>query len=242
VKLLLDNRLAPLTFNWGFLDAPLDEVRRHFVRWQRLILHRVKVAPALAPLERALRQLEPLDMGSQRVLFLSTRSPWTAYFDNGLKGGNPDTVIGVLAERLRCRGVTCRAIPNTLTRRSAASPGTWGGVKFTLYAPHPTDFLNIERAVSVWNDVDGWTFEATGRMQPFEEPERYDAPRKADRFTTEMLERYCGALGISLFDPAFYGGPGVIADTAPWFLPRAHGVSLLDARRALGLPTPEPPA
>jgi hypothetical protein len=136
--------------------------------------------------------------------------------------------------------VTCRAIPTTLSPKDRGKPGTWGGVKLRLYAPHATDFLNVERSISVSNDVDGWTFEMRGRVQPFEETDRYQAPRKADRFTPEMLERYCGALGISLFDPAFYGGPGVIIDSPPWFLPRIKGLSLAEARRALGFVEAEP--
>ena len=235
MKYLLDNQLAPLTFQWGFLDVPLDAVMASYARWQRLLLRRAKMSRASLPLERALRQLEPLDMGSERVLLISTQSRWTAYFDNGAKGGNPNTVVGVLAERLKCRAVTCRAIPNTLTPKDRGKPGTWGGVRLTLFAPHATHFLNIERSISVWNDVDGWTFQATGAVQAFEETEKYNAPRKADRFTTEMLERYCHALGIDLFDPAFYGGPGTIIDSPLWFLPRTKGVSLLEARRALGL-------
>jgi hypothetical protein len=181
LKYLLDNQLAPLTFQWGFLDARLDAVVASYARWQRLLLRRAKISPASLPLERALRQLEPLDMGSERVLLVSTQSRWTAYFDNGATGGNPDTVVGVLAERLKCRGVTCRAIPNTLTRRDRGKPGTWGGVKLTLFAAQATHFLNIERSISVSNDVDGWTFQVTGDVQPFEETEKYHAPPTGSR-------------------------------------------------------------
>jgi predicted lysophospholipase L1 biosynthesis ABC-type transport system permease subunit len=31
---------APLTFNWGFLEAPVDAVSSAYVRWQRTILQR----------------------------------------------------------------------------------------------------------------------------------------------------------------------------------------------------------
>src|SRR5262245_33630259 len=104
MKYLLDNTLAPLTFRWGFLEAPLHSVRDAFVRWKRISLNPAKATSIHAGLEDALRQLEPLDLGSQRVLFLSTRSNWTACFDNGFKGGNPATVVGYLAETLPCRG------------------------------------------------------------------------------------------------------------------------------------------
>src|SRR5258705_13326299 len=111
MKYLLDNKLAPLTFNWGFLEAPLDAVSSAYVRWKKTILQSVKVAAVDLPLADALRQLEPLDMGSQRVLFLSTKGDWKACFDNGARGGNPSTFIGELAEQMRCRGVACGCIP-----------------------------------------------------------------------------------------------------------------------------------
>jgi len=108
-------------------------------------------------------------------------------------------------------------------------------VKFTLFAPEKRQFLNIERRVSAINDVDGWDFQSIGTVQDFEHVERYAARRIADRLTSEMLEDYCGALGIKLFDEDFYGGAGVITHSSPWFLPRLPTVTLAEARKQLGL-------
>jgi hypothetical protein len=234
-RLLLDNAFAPLTFNWGFLDAPVDAVGRAYAAWQRRILHRVRIAPLDLPLADALRRLEPLDAGSQRVLFLSTQSPWTACFDNGVRGGNPATFVGELAQRMACRGIACGCIPNTLSARDAGTPGTWGAVKFTLFAPETRARLNIERSLSAINDVRGWEFTALGAPQPFEHPERYSAKRVADRFTPDLLDDYCRALGIRLFDETFYGGRGLLTHASPWFLRRLPTTTLADARRQLGL-------
>jgi hypothetical protein len=235
VKYLLDNTLAPLTFAWGFLDAPVDAAVAAYVRWQRTILHSVKVRSVNLPLAGALRQLEPLDMASQRVLFLSTRGQWTACFDNGAKGGNPSTIVGELSQRMKIRGLACTCIPNTLTRRDGAKPGTWGAVKFVLFSPEKQAFLNVERSVGVANDVRGWEFHSRGKVQPFEQVDRYAARRVADRLTAELLEAYCRAFGIDLFDAEFYGGPGVVTHARPWFLPKLATVTLADARRQLGL-------
>jgi hypothetical protein len=231
---LLDNELAPLTFNWGFLEAPLQMVSDAYVRWQRKILHKVTITPLDLPLGDALRRLEPLDTGSQRILLLSTRGRWTACFDNGVRGGNQSTFVGELAERLRCRGVVCGAIPNTLTRGDRSTPGTWGAVKFTLFAPEKRAFLNIERSISVINDVRGWKFNAIGTVQDFEQVDRYAGAKVADRFTPAMLEDYCRALGIDAFDESFYGGRGYLTHSYPWFLPRLKSISLREARRQLG--------
>ena len=125
---LLENTLAPLTFNWGFIEAPLDAVRGAYVRWQKRILHSVKV-----------------------------------------------------------------------------------------------------------NGVHGWTFKTLGLAQDFEHVERYGNGRIADRFTADMLEDYCRALGINLFDETFYGDAGCITHSYPWFLPKLPTVTLAEAREQLGL-------
>ena len=110
-----------------------------------------------------------------------------------------------------------------------------GAVKFTQFAPEKREFLNIDRSVSVANDVHGWKFHSMGQVQDFEQVDRYTASRIADRLTAEMLERYCQALGIDLFDEGFYCGPGVVTHARPWFLPRLATKSLAEARRQLGL-------
>lgn len=234
MKSLLDNTLAPLTFNWGFLEAPVDAVRDAYVRWQRRILHSVKVRGIDLPLVHALGALQPLDMGSERVLFLTTKGQWTACFDNGAMGGNPSTFVGELAQRLKCRGIACGCIPNA-PPRPGGEGGTWGAVKFTLFAPERRALLNIERSISAINDVGGWQFNSIGTVQSFEDVERYSARRIAHRFTPEMLEAYCRALGVDPFDEAFYGGPGFVTHSAPWFLPRLRTVTLIEARKRFGL-------
>jgi hypothetical protein len=57
----------------------------------------------------------------------------------------------------------------------------------------------------VSNDVSGWEFTATGDVQSYEQTENYQKRTIVDRFTADMLESYCAALGIELFNPAFYG-------------------------------------
>ena len=70
--------------------------------------------------------------------------------------------------------------------------------------------------------------------QPFEEPEHYKERRIRDRLTDEMLERYCAALGIRLFDKAFYGPSGFLVTVL--YLPSGHrAMSLAEAHEALGL-------
>ena len=80
------------------------------------------------------------------------------------------------------------------------------------------------------NDGGDWLFSADGMQQPFEEPESYKARRIADRFTDEMLERYCKALVIGLFDKSFYGMKAALINTIQKLPPGAPVMSLDEAR------------
>jgi hypothetical protein len=66
--------------------------------------------------------------------------------------------------------------------------------------------LNRIRSISVSNDISGGEFSAQGEIQFFEQTENYQKRKIVERFTPEMLESYCRALGIWLFDESFYGG------------------------------------
>jgi hypothetical protein len=228
---LLDNRLAPITSSWSFLEAPLDDVVRSYARWQRMILHRVRVTRLELGLEDALRRLEPLDLACSRVLFQSTRSGWTAVFGNSAIGNRPP-VVAYLSERMGRRGLDCVAIPNM--RKRGQPRGMWGSVELTLYAASRTGANNRERSIRVSNDVRGWEFYSAGTPQPFEEPSQYAQSRTADRFTTEMLERYARSLGLEVFNPAFYCGPGFLTRSAPWFFGAPRPMTLAEARERLG--------
>ena len=83
--------------------------------------------------------------------------------------------------------------------------GEFGAVAFETLEDHGTDWLNAGRTIHAGYYDDGWEFGANGPPLPFEESERYNERRIRDRFTDEMLERYCAQLGIDLFNENFYG-------------------------------------
>ena len=183
----------------------------------------------------ALLRLEPLITPPRRELLVKTKSSWTAYFDNGTNGGDPTGPIGYLAQRLKCRGLAVRCVPHTLRDESSDAKGTYGSMQFGLFAPEPREWLNYERAITAANDGGKWVFITTGTIQPYETPERYNAKRIRDRFTDEMLEDYCRALGIELFDPDFYGPEGLLVEVLDPLPPRHVPLSLAEARLRIGL-------
>ncbi len=98
MKFLLENTLAPLTFSWGFLDFPMPAVADIIVSWRESHTSVVEALPVSDPLQRVLRHLEPLRISRDRELILATASPWTAYFDNGARMGDPASAVGHLSK------------------------------------------------------------------------------------------------------------------------------------------------
>jgi hypothetical protein len=231
---LLENRFAPLTYAIGFLESDFHHVADETVAWQRSIFSQVETVEIESSLGEALSKLEPLITPPRKNLLLSTNSRWVAYFDNGINGGDPSSFVGYFAQRLKCRGLAVTCIPGLADDVPFANMHS-SAVGFKLYAPEAREWLNLERSVSAVNDYGKWTFEATGSVQPFEKPDRYQARAVKNRFTPEMLEEYCSALGIRLFDGEFYGPAGILVKIGDPLPPEFVAISLAEAQSRLGI-------
>jgi len=113
--------------------------------------------------------------------------------------------VSYLPGVLNCRGLEVGSAPDFGDAGRKDGIRRWGHTLLALYGPEKTDWLNRIRYLSVSNDVSGWSFSANGEVQFFEEQEQYTNRSIRERFTGEMLERYCRALGIELNDAEFYG-------------------------------------
>lgn len=209
VRALLDNAFAPVTFAFGFVEGSFELLCQTCQSWRQDLDTKfgtkTEVSRFSAPLSRALPSLEPLMTPLDRYLITETRSNWNAIFSNGLRVNDVFSPVSYLPEVLRSRGITVSWIPDYSKTKREDAIQIYGAASFALYGAEQTDWLNRIRAVSIANDVSGWTFSASGEVQPYEETDLYKKRRIADRLTSEMLERYCRALGIELFDSAFYG-------------------------------------
>lgn len=234
-KALLDNRFAPLTYSWGFLEAPFQQVGDEAVQWTKSIFTKVDILHFKKPLADALSSLEPLITPPRKKLLLNTQSGWVAYFDNGTDGGDPSSFVGYMSERLKCRGLAVSCIPHTFSGNDKKAKGTHRAVIFKLYAPEKRDWLNLERSISMVNDYGKWIFETTGTVQPFEKTEKYRARAVKDRFTAELLEQYCADLTVRIFDENTYGPEGILISIGDPLPSGFAAVSLAEARERLGL-------
>jgi len=231
MKSLLDDRFVPLTHQIGFLEGNFETIVDVYLRWQRSLHGEVSSDVLNAPLAAALQRLEPLTTPWEKELFIATNSRWVAYFNNGLRVSDPESPIGHLATIVPCRGLVVACAPDRshVTARDALR--IYGAVSFTMLVAHQTDWLNLERAICAMNDGGRWVFLEQGILQAFERPEKYKARRIRDRFSPEMLEEYCAALDIRVFDETFYGGKTLIARRPKQIGPRSPAMSLQEARR-----------
>jgi len=209
VEFLYNDRLAPITSEFGFLKCDVETAASAFYKWQTVI--RLSRGQSLemteitsGSLEDILYQLLPLTSGMRtRFLFIPTRSQWTVYFDNEWSGSDPSSVVSYLAEEIDCLGVRVVWVPNTF---KGGKKGRLGAVIFEVY-DKPNPILNIRRSIYLVNEgnwSNKWDFGTSGEPFAFEQTERYKARRKTDRFTPEMLDAYLKELGIDAFSEDFY--------------------------------------
>ena len=201
---LLDGRYAPITDSMGFLEADFAAVVAADRRW-REAHGSYHGRPVQGPLPALLDSLLPLTGPLLRRLWVQTTGSWTAYFDNYVGGSDTFGPISYLSEKLECRGLAINCRVGT-SRRGAATG-------FTLYGPEPTDWLNVIRSVSAVEDMGRWKWTETGRLQGFEQPERYRERRVRDRLTPEMLAAYTANSGLLPFDDSFYGKRGQLIES-----------------------------
>jgi hypothetical protein len=212
---LLDNAYAPVTFSFGFVQSSFGQFSEAFISWQDEIFSKsaggVEFTRFRAPLPVALLRLEPLTTPQDRYLLVETQSNWSAIFSNGLRVNDVFSPVGHLSKVLKCHGLLVNYTPDRSQKAGKDGLQIYGAVTFTLYGPGETDWLNRIRHVGATTDVGGWEFAAEGEVQPYERTENYRKRKVADRFTAEMLESYCAALGIELFDANFYGGQCLVS-------------------------------
>jgi hypothetical protein len=209
---LLDRHLAPTTNAIGFWECPAERVRDEFVAWLRWLNRDVTVFEVNGSLDDAVAALRPLGACPYRQLVFQTSSQWTAYLDSGLRGTDTASPIGHLCRVIPCRGLIARWVPHTRRKTETGWTGEYGIVDFDLLADHPAARLNTERAILMMNDGGPWKFHTVGDPLPFEQTERYEAKKIRDRFTVDMLEEYCRAIGVEVFDEEFYGPRGYVIE------------------------------
>lgn len=248
MRMLFDDKMAPITHSCGFIEGDIEQLVRAFVSWQCQIWRGSEVpidhVTLDCDLRRALLSLVPLvDTVPRRYLFVPTTSNWVCFFDNIVFGTDAFPPMSYLAEALRVRALRVVARPEYRCAGSRRVIGPYPAVILEIYGPQKAEFLNYVRSICATNDGGKWTFCANGAVQDFEETDRYSARRVKERFTIEMLDRYLRALGVSMFDEHFYLPAGKFSSLVRVERPRPSKeseFSLDDARLKLGIASAVP--
>lgn len=231
MRTLLDERFAPITSSIGFLELPIADAANGLEEWRRA-RHDVAVHRPRDGFPEVLHRVEPLTSGARPRELLVSAGKWTAYFDNSLRGTDAVSAIGYLSRTLQCQGLAIRDVPRTVGLPDVRE-GRAGSVQFELFGPLRTKFLNYVRTVAVTFDGSKWVFSAAGTEQEFEEVEAYQARRVRDRFSSEMLERYCQALGLDVFNADTYGPEAVFFESSVTMPANGVVMTLVEAQEWL---------
>jgi hypothetical protein len=227
---LLDDKYAPVTAQIGFLRVPLDEASKAFTVWRAEIHGTAKVTPLSGGLVENVLHLEPLTAAVRpRELLIATGNPeWTAVLDCGTRRDDHIPPVGYLSRALKCQGLVLCSVP--FSGPGPRSP--YGGIQFSMFGPLRTHFLSYVRTNNLVQDGSPLRFDAPGTEQIFEETAASSPRRVTDRFTLQMLARYCAALGLRPFDEDFYPGPSVLV-ASPQSAPAARALSLAETPKWL---------
>jgi len=179
----------PVTYDFGLIRSDVDTVAAAWIRMYGDVGVKDPATWVSGPLEQCFSMLEPLTVPSRKELFLSTTFGWTVYFKNSPRGSDPFLPMSKLSRAL---GVT--ALRACVTPAGALYPGVILEVYDTPQAGGNT--YGYRRSIAAVNDGGRWVFEQSGAPFAFEDTACYDARKKRDRFTPEMLFRYLECLGI----------------------------------------------
>ena len=187
---LLEGRFAPITDQIGFVEAAAEDLADWWVAWEPedAVYRKTRLSGSFAAI---LAALLPLAYNRSRVVFVPTRSLWTACFDNRPSGSDV-MFIRVAAQDLATRAVRAVSVPDARI--------------FSLYEPKPGALVARTRRSIGAVDDDPWAWDVLGDDEPlpFEELDSYRKRRIADRLTHEMMQRYLHAIGIDAYDDDFY--------------------------------------
>lgn len=207
MRLLLDDRYAPITSEFGFIHAPCEPLAEWWLRRDAAIHSRrgvsVDCRQVSGTMEQLLASLLPLTkVERRRVLLVPTRaSGWSAVFDSGWQGGDA-AALSVAALELACQSVRVVAVPEII---GPDGPRRYGARIFELYGPENTEFLNYVRTISVANDGGRWRFDQSGTPLEFEDAKWFSPRTIRERFQEEHLALLLRRMGLNAFEESFYG-------------------------------------
>jgi hypothetical protein len=178
----------PVTYDFGMIRSDVDTAAAMMTKLYEASGQTISTDWLSGSLGECFSLLEPLSPAPTKELFLSAGAGWTVFYSNGARGSDPFLPMYQLSRAL---GVT--ALRACATRAGARYPAVILDVYDTPQAGG--NEYGYRRSLAAANDGGRWVFDQSGEPFDFEDTARYAAPRKADRFTRDMLSSYLDGLG-----------------------------------------------
>ncbi|MEV0678694.1 hypothetical protein AB0I60_19465 [Actinosynnema sp. NPDC050436] len=193
----------------GFVEGAVADVAAELAAWRAELGLGPRTRRVPGPLAAQLPHLNPLLPGLRPRELLVQHGSWVAYFDSYAHATDATSTCSELARRLGVRafGVSRVAEPIRCAGMEARL-----GVQFRLWGPGGTTPEGYVRTIDVIEDGGRRHWGASGEPQAFEDTARYANPDIRQRFTVEVLDRYCAALGVDLTDDRSYGS-GILVES-----------------------------
>lgn len=217
------HKYAPTTTHMVFFDAPPIEVADLIYSHRIRLLSgtdregAVQIQNVDGPLEGKLRKLLPLTNMDNRLLVSGTQSNWSLYLTNGIQGTDTNSLANYLTRTLKVRSIAIVTVVDGPDSVGSMQFSYKNGRVLTNLGTPEAPYHDFPTRYVIAHKESKWEFREYGEPLPFEESDAYKARRIKDRLTPDMIERYCGHLGISLFDLDFYDGVGrIVGFPAPY--------------------------
>jgi hypothetical protein len=217
------HKYAPVTTQMAFVEMPASEFADAlFIRANQMndmwnLPGQVTMLKREGSLADKLDLLLPLtSVVDTKTLVSEMKSNWAAYIPNGHRGGDVNTEPSFLSGTLKIRTLSIVLVTDVPNQQpgSAQFVLSDGRHSVAVETRHGVMYRSPTRSIAAHKES-RWEFSEDGERLPFEETEKYEAKKIKDRLTFEMIERYCGHLGIELFDPDFYAGNGYVIQSCP---------------------------
>jgi hypothetical protein len=219
----LYHKYQPVTWWIGVIETAPDEVTRVI---QPLYIPNEElrdIRHETGSIDEALASMEPLGPYN-KFLLMRARDGRTVLFTNTFFAA-VELPTSYAAENLGVSSYTVCNVPNTISRDERS--GAYGARKVEFRTADNPITEEPVFGVQVMNDAGRWCFYRSGEKRDFEDHKAYKAVRKANRFTVEMLVKYCRELGIPVYDRKWYSNKWIVIEGK--LRPDEHGMSYEEA-------------
>ena len=214
-------KYQPVTWYIGVIEADSEAITRFI---QPLYIPDVgSIRHEEGSVDEGLAAVEPF--GPLKFLLIETKDARTCLFSSSFSGA-VELPTSYAAEKLKVSSYYVCNVPNTISADHRS--GSWGARMIVFRKPDNPINKEPTFGVELVNDCGKWHFYRFGRTQLFEDEKAYKALRKPNRFTEEMLVKYCQELGIPVYDRNWYSNKWIIIEGKP--RPNEHGISYQEAR------------